>query len=200
VHHSPNLKRPWNKSPEPEMNPSCIQLIDPTCLADLTQSELHLTDATHQSISPMELSNVPPVSMAGVPYVACALEDMLNTSVMMSSICIESVMNLNHPGNTLDLLDGSSCAEPCGTADITQELEYEDEDDFLAENEFQFEKTGVFHPPPSIAEAEVGHEAIKAILKPLQKNGLGYEHHGLDDLTHSHLKAMRQFLWKYING
>jgi hypothetical protein len=132
----------------------------------------------------MELSDVPPVSMAGAPYVACALEDTSNTSVTMSSVRIESVMNSNHPGDTLGLLDGSGCAKPCGTADVARELEYEDEDDFLAENEFQFEKTGVFLPPPSIAEAEVGHEAIKAILKPPQKNGLGYEHHDLDDLTH----------------
>lgn len=148
------------------MNPSRVQLIDPACSADLTHSDLHLTDATHQSISPMELSDVPPVSMAGAPYVACALEDTSNTSVTMSSVRIESVMNSNHPGDTLGLLDGSGCAKPCGTADVARELEYEDEDDFLAENEFQFEKTGVFLPPPSIAEAEVGHEAIKAILKP----------------------------------
>ena len=46
----------------------------------------------------------------------------------------------------------------------------------------------------------MGHKAIKLILKPPWKNGLGYNHHDLDELTSSHLQAMKHFLWKYIDG
>lgn len=68
------------------------------------------------------------------------------------------------------------------------------------EQEFRYEKTGTFVQPPSIAEAEEGLSTLKAILKPPWKNGPGYEHHGLDELTYSRLVAMRGFLWKYISS
>jgi hypothetical protein len=58
---------------------------------------------------------------------------------------------------------------------------------------------GSFIPLPSIAEAEEGLTALKAILKPPQKIGPGYHHHGLDELTYSRLVAMRGFIWKYIS-
>lgn len=58
----------------------------------------------------------------------------------------------------------------------------EDKDKNLSENGFKYEKSGLFLPPPSIAEAEAGLEAIKVILKPPIKNGPGSEHHGLDEL------------------
>ena len=75
-------------------------------------------------------------------------------------------------------------------------------DDELEEDgqEFRYEKMGTFVPPPSIAEAEEGLTALKVILKPPRKNGPGYEHHGLDELTYSRLVAMKGFLWKYIRS
>ena len=53
---------------------------------------------------------------------------------------------------------------------------------------------------PTIAEAEVAFADIKKILKPPCKKGLGYLHHGLSDLMHSCIEAMRKFLWKYVAG
>jgi hypothetical protein len=53
---------------------------------------------------------------------------------------------------------------------------------------------------PIIAEAEAAFANIKQILKPPRKKGPGYVHHGLDDLTHSRIKAMRRFMWEYITG
>jgi hypothetical protein len=43
---------------------------------------------------------------------------------------------------------------------------------------------------PTIAEAEATFVDIKKILKPPCQKGKGYDHHGLDELTHSHIEAM----------
>jgi hypothetical protein len=201
------LKKPRNKSVEVEDDQSHVKLIDTMYSTDLTHSALapsNLTDGTHQDASdasPMDVCDVTPVSM-GIPYVAGALEDASNASMMISPVTvhIEPAITPSAP-DTSDQLNGS-CMEPCGNVDINGEpLQDEQDDDHetLAENEFRFEKTGTFLQPPSIAEAEVGHEGIKLILKPPRKNGLGYDHHNLDELTFSHLQAMKQFLWKYID-
>jgi hypothetical protein len=66
--------------------------------------------------------------------------------------------------------------------------------------EFRYEKIGTHRFVPTIAEAEAAFADIKKILKPPCKKGPGYLHHGLDDLTHSRIEAMRKFLWKYVAG
>ena len=191
-----------------EDDQSRIKLIDATCSTDLTHSTLapsNLTDGTCQDVSdafPMDVCDVTPVS-TGIPYVACALEDVSNASMTISlvTVCIEPAITPSEP-DTLDQLNGS-CMEPCGNVDINGEPLQDEQDDnheTPAENEFRFEKTSMFLQPPSIAEAKVGHKAIKLILKPPQKNVLGYDHHNLDELTSSCLQAMKQFLWKYIDG
>ena len=73
-------------------------------------------------------------------------------------------------------------------------------DDEEPEVEFQYEKIGTFSFPPTITEAEATFADIKKVLKPPCKKGPGYDHHGFDELTHSHVEAMRKFLWKYISG
>jgi len=86
------------------------------------------------------------------------------------------------------------CGSPCAVGDEVQEDDNTDEIEH--ETEFWYEKSGAFFLLPSIAEAEVGHKAIKKILKPCQKNGPGHEHHGFDELTHSHLKVyVEVYLW-----
>jgi hypothetical protein len=113
----------------------------------------------------------------------------------------------NLPGKLMSI----PAVEPCGTSrdgvDDSENgggddgrQEDEDEDENSSENGFKYEKCGHFLQPPSIAEAEVGLEAIKVILKPPRKNGPGSEHHGLDELAHSCLEAMKKLLWKYICG
>jgi hypothetical protein len=66
--------------------------------------------------------------------------------------------------------------------------------------EFCYEKTGTHQFVPTIAEAEATFGDIKKILKPPCRKGTGYDHHGLDELMHSCIEAMQQFLWKYITG
>jgi hypothetical protein len=66
--------------------------------------------------------------------------------------------------------------------------------------EFHYEKTGTHQFVPTIAEAEAAFGDIKKILKPPRKKGTGYDHHGLNELTHSCIEAMRRFLWKYTTG
>jgi hypothetical protein len=123
---------------------------------------------------------------------------------------MESVIERRVGENTTSPLDSSS-AEPCGISRDGVEnsengggdddgQEDEDEDENSSENGFKYEKCGHFLQLPSIAEAEVGLEAIKVILKLPQKNRPGSEHHGLDELTHSCLEAMKKLLWKYICG
>jgi hypothetical protein len=67
-------------------------------------------------------------------------------------------------------------------------------DDEEPEVEFRYEKIGTFSFPPTIAEAEAAFADIKKVLKPPRKKGPGYDHHGLDELTHSRVEAMRKFL------
>ena len=74
----------------------------------------------------------------------------------------------------------------------------DDEED--QEIEFQYKKLGKYQFVPTIADAEAAFADIKNILKPPRKKGPGYLHHGLDDLTHSCVEAMRKFLYKYVAG
>jgi hypothetical protein len=141
-----------------------------------------------------------------------ALRDASNSSVAMTTVRIEPA----EPVIECVPLD-SSFAEPCGTSEShmaagdkvqpdsdsggdAERQEDEDEGENSGESRFWYEKSATFLPPPTISEAEVGLEAIKVILKPPRKNGPGSEHHGLDELTHSCLVAMKRFLWKYICG
>ena len=66
--------------------------------------------------------------------------------------------------------------------------------------EFCYEKIETHRFVPTIAEAEAALEDIKEFLKPSRKTGPGSVHHGLNELTHSHIEAMRMFLWKYVAG
>jgi hypothetical protein len=75
-----------------------------------------------------------------------------------------------------------------------------DNDEEPEEVEFRYEKTGTYKFPPTIAEAEAAFADIKKLLKPPRKKGPGYDHHNIDELTHSRVEVMRKFLWKYISG
>jgi hypothetical protein len=137
-----------------------------------------------------------------------ALRDASNFSATIMTVRIEPV----EPVIDCIPLDGSF-ADPCGTpephtaardkvqadSNSGRDAEMQEDDDKgenSGESEFWYQKSGMFLPLPFIAEAEVGLEAIKIILKPPRKNGPGYEHHGLDELTHSHLEAMRRLqIW-----
>ena len=85
-------------------------------------------------------------------------------------------------------------------SDIASEHGIDDSDEEQENVEFRYEKIGVHQFAPTIAEAEAAFADIKKILKPPRKKGHSYEHHGLDELTHSRVEAMRRFLWKYVAG
>jgi hypothetical protein len=59
--------------------------------------------------------------------------------------------------------------------------------------------------PPMISTAKIAHKEIRKILHPPRDTGRGYKDPKLDLLTRSrlvtrsHLEAMQQFLWAYVN-
>lgn len=83
---------------------------------------------------------------------------------------------------------------------LTVDTGGDDDDEEQEQIEFHYEKIGVHRFVPTVAEAEAVFEDIKKILKPPRKKGPGSVHHGLDEFTHSHIEAMRKFLWKYMAG
>ena len=85
-------------------------------------------------------------------------------------------------------------------SDIASEHGIDDSDEEQENVEFRYKKIGVHQFAPTIAEAEAAFADIKKILKPPRKKGHSYKHHGLDELTHSRVEAMRRFLWKYVAG
>ena len=74
--------------------------------------------------------------------------------------------------------------------DIASEHGIDDLDEEQENVEFRYEKIRVHQFAPTIAEAEAAFADIKNILKPAHKKGHSYEHHGLDELTHSRVEAM----------
>ena len=140
---------------------------------------MHLANAMHQ----IQVTSVIPVSMSPVHTAMTLTPPMTDASISFTEPVIKHMDGI---------IDGSFAKQPesdgtplqeNGNGEDTEMWEHEDEDEDENPNEFRYERSGDFIPLPSIAEAEIGLEAIKLILKPPQKKGPGSEDHGLDKLT-----------------
>ena len=105
----------------------------------------------------------------------------------------------NEAGNVAMATDDNA-AENRLEETLAVDMGGDDDAEEQEEIEFQYEKIGVHHFMPTVAEAEAAFEDIKKILKPPRKKGAGSVHHSLDEFTHSRIEAMRKFLWKYVAG
>ena len=175
------LKKVPTRHPGDAKRPCCQAEL--TRLADVTHQFEHLVepsdaeltrlpvpaDVTHQFRHLTESSDADPVHMDLDPDLA-----YINSPVAIATVRIESVEPvIECAGETSRALDGSFTepprGSPCAVGDKVQEDDSTDEIEH--ETEFRYEKSGAFFPMLCIAEAEVGHDAIKKILSHAGRTG-----------------------------